>query len=178
MKKVPQPHWATHLISILVPNPSYANRGKHKTYWYADQGEQIVVQLADDVEDNMFPPETRVIDGVGSMHWWRKRLTFVEKCEDMPFIGKLENMNQAVDDLKTLAGVLALPPADAIQWLTDHQHEVALVPRQLNKRMRDAFNVVHDAFHDGEEVEGSPDDEWQAIIGEWENEAQGDGYES
>jgi hypothetical protein len=51
-----------------------------------------------------------------------------------------------------------------IDWLEKNQHDIVLVPRELTKPIRDAFHDSMYDFHEGNEVEGCPDDQWAAMI--------------
>lgn len=167
-KEVVQPNWATHKVKILVPNSNYPDKAKSKWFWFKDTGYVVHVQLADSVGMGVFPPPVRKMEGTQAK-WWRDNVREKVDLEPKPFIGQLSDRNAIIDQYKTLADLLELEPDELKQWLTDHQQDVTVVPRQLNKRLRDAFTEANEAFHDGEEVEGSPDDEWAAIIEEWEH---------
>jgi len=50
-------------------------------------------------------------------------------------------------------------------WLATSKNKGwKLVPIELTRDMRMAFHEAHELFEDGEEVEGSPDDEWRAML--------------
>lgn len=53
---------------------------------------------------------------------------------------------------------------DAIDWLEANKNSVAIVPIKLTKEMRIAFHEAHENYENGDEIDGSPDDEWAAML--------------
>lgn len=63
---------------------------------------------------------------------------------------------------------LDMDMGDLIDWIEKNGRDFALVPRELTVEMRHAF---HDSIHkhkQGNEMEGTPDDQWDAMIKCWE----------
>tara|TARA_B100000902_G_C27315541_1_gene921083 strand:- start:3959 stop:4483 length:525 start_codon:yes stop_codon:yes gene_type:complete len=169
MPKINRPSWATHIVSAMTPTSSHPDRATRKNYWYVDTGVEIKLQRSDDITNSHYPPVVVTVDSKGSLNWWRKNIRVERELEPLAFIAQLDADNDAIDDLKTLDELLELDAEEVLQWLTDHRDNVALVPRSLNKRLREAYNESIEAFHDGEEADGCPDDQWHAMLEEWEH---------
>ncbi|AWY02849.1 hypothetical protein [Alteromonas phage JH01] len=167
MAKTARPSWATHIVSLMTPTPNHPNRATRKEYWYAVIDGGIRVQRTE--SQSAMTPVINNITSKGGINWWRKHLRIERELEPMPFIAQLDADNAAIDSLPTLDRLLDLQPEEALAWLKANQEHVAIVPRKLNKRLRDAYNDSIEAFHDGEEEYGCPDDQWNAMLEEWEH---------
>lgn len=60
--------------------------------------------------------------------------------------------------------LLNMENGEAIPWLEKNKNSIALVPRELTLEIRKAFHESHEDCEEGNEIEGSPDDEWAAMI--------------
>lgn len=64
----------------------------------------------------------------------------------------------------TIDDLINMENGEAIDWLIKHSNDIVLAPRELTLEIREAFNEAHDDFDDGYWIEGSPDDEWAAMV--------------
>lgn len=63
-----------------------------------------------------------------------------------------------------IADLLQMQMGDAIDWLEKYQHDIVLAPRELTTEIRIAFHDSMEKHEDGEEIEGCPDDQWNAMV--------------
>jgi hypothetical protein len=58
--------------------------------------------------------------------------------------------------------------SEVMDWLLENAWDFALVPREPTVEMRHAFHSSMDEHKEGNEIEGAPDDQWDAMIKAWE----------
>ncbi len=59
---------------------------------------------------------------------------------------------------------------EAVDWLIENELKFAIVPRELTKDMRIAFHKSMEYHENCNEAKGYPDDQWDAMIEEYEAE--------
>ncbi len=61
--------------------------------------------------------------------------------------------------------LLNMDAAAATDWLQENKDKIVLAPRELNPEIRQAFHESKEDFDEGiNEIKGSPDDQWDAMV--------------